>query len=154
MENKSEQVTVGPSGKPELRLSRVFDAPKRLVFEAWMKPEYVQRWFSPAPLTVPSCELDARVGGAFRVVMRAPDGTEFPMDGKFTEIVPESRIAWDAQIHDGLAVQTTVDFTEHEGKTTLDVHQIYAFENEATKGAHRGWTLTLNQLGEHLRSRT
>jgi len=52
-----------------------------------------------------------------------------------------------------LTVQTTVDFSEREGKTTLDVHQIYAYENEATTGAHAGWTLTLNQLGEHLRSR-
>jgi uncharacterized protein YndB with AHSA1/START domain len=134
-------------------MSRVFDAPKRLVFEAWTKSEYVQSWFTPAPLTTPACVVDARVGGVFRVVMRTPDGTEFPMDGRYTEIVPDSRIAWSAQIHDGLSVQTTVDFSEHEGKTTLDVHQIYAYESEATKGAHAGWTLTLNQLAEHLRSR-
>jgi uncharacterized protein YndB with AHSA1/START domain len=142
------------SPKPEFRMTRVFDAPKRLVFEAWSNAEYVSRWFTPAPLTTPTCEVDFRAGGAFRVVMRTPDGVEFPMDAKFVEVVPGERIVFAAKLHGGLDVHTTVIFSEHEGKTTLDVHQIYSHETDATRGAHEGWTATLNQLAEHLRSRT
>jgi uncharacterized protein YndB with AHSA1/START domain len=134
-------------------MSRVFDAPKHLLFEAWTNSEYVARWFTPVPLTTPSCVVDARVGGVFRVVMRMPDGTEYPMDGTYTEIVPDVRIAWTAQIHCGIFVETTVDFTEHDGKTILDVRQVYSHEGEPTKGAHAGWTLTLDQLAKHVRGR-
>jgi uncharacterized protein YndB with AHSA1/START domain len=85
--------------------------------------------------------------------MRMPDGIEFPMDARFTEVVQNERIVFDAVIHDGLEVHTTVSFAEHEGKTTLSVHQIYSRESDATRGAHAGWTQTLNQLAEHLRHR-
>lgn len=139
--------------KPELRMSRVFDAPKRLVFEAWSKPEYVTQWFTPKPLTTHDCEVDLRAGGVFRLVMRMPDGMEFPMNARFTEVVPEERIVFTAQIHGGLEVHTTVTFAETAGKTTLSVHQIYSHEDESTRGAHAGWTATLDQLAEHLRSR-
>lgn len=140
--------------KPELKLSRVFDAPKRLVFEAWSKAEYVQRWFTPAPLTTPTCEVDLRTGGVFRLVMRMPDGVEFPMDARFVEVVPEERIVFVATIHDGVEVHTTVTFTEKDGKTTLGVHQTYSHESSSTRGAPAGWKQTLDQLAEHLRSRT
>lgn len=138
---------------PELRMSRVFDAPKSLVFEAWSKAEYLSRWFTPAPLTTPSCEVDFRPGGVFRLVMRMPDGVEFPMDARFTEVVPEERLGFKARLHDGLEIDTTVTFAEHDGKTTMSVHQVYSFASEATKGAHAGWTQALDQLAEHLRSR-
>jgi uncharacterized protein YndB with AHSA1/START domain len=141
------------SKKPELWMTRVFDAPKRLVFDAWSKAEYVSRWFTPAPLTTPSCEVDLRTGGAFRLVMRMPDGTEYPMDAKFTEVVPNERIVFAATIHGGVDVHTTVTFTENDGKTTLTVHQVYSHETDATRGANAGWTQTLDQLAEHLRSR-
>ena len=72
-------------------MTREFDAPKRLVFEAWSKAEHVARWFTPAPLTTPSCEVDLRTGGVFRLVMRMPDGMEFPMDAKFIEVIAEER---------------------------------------------------------------
>ncbi|MFO0652586.1 MAG: SRPBCC domain-containing protein [Polyangiales bacterium] len=138
---------------PELRMTRVFDAPKRMVFEAWSKAEYVSRWFTPAPLTTPSCEVDLRPGGVFRLVMRMPDGTEFPMDARFTEVVPEARIVFEATVHGGVKVHTTVTFEEHDGKTTLDVHQTYSHVTDATRGAHAGWTSTLDQLAAHLRAR-
>jgi uncharacterized protein YndB with AHSA1/START domain len=134
-------------------MTRVFDAPKRLVFEAWTKAEYVARWFTPAPLTTPSCEVDPRVGGVFRIVMRMPNGTEYPMDGTITELVTDERIAWSAQVHGGLSIQTTVDFAERDGKTTLSVLQVYSHEDGSTKGAYAGWTATLDQLAEHVRSR-
>ncbi len=146
-------VTTEKSAKPELRMSRVFDAPKQLVFEAWSRAEYVSKWFTPKPLTTPSCEVDLRTGGVFRLVMRMPDGIEFPMDARFTEVVQDERIVFTARIHGGLDVHTTVTFAEQGGKTTLSVHQIYSHESDATRGATAGWTSTLDQLAEHLRSR-
>lgn len=139
--------------KPALRISRVFDAPRSLVFEAWSKAEYLSRWFTPAPLTTPSCEIDFRPGGVFRLTMRMPDGVEHPMDARFTEVVHDERISFEARLGDGLEIATTVVFTEQDGKTTLHVHQVYARETQATRGAHAGWTQTLDQLAEHVRSR-
>ena len=153
LERLGEQLEVLASSRPELKMTRVFDAPKSLVFEAWSKAEYVERWFTPAPLTTPSCDVDLRTGGVFRLVMRMPDGIEFPMDARFTEVVQNERIVFEATIHGGVHVHTTVNFAEHEGKTTLSVHQTYSHESDATRGANAGWTQTLNQLAEHLRNR-
>lgn len=140
-------------GKPEdLVVTRVFKAPRRLVFEAWTKAEHVSRWFAPKPLTMPSCEVDFRHGGAFRFVMRAPDGTEYPFEGAFREIVVPDRIVFTGAVHEGNATVTTITFAEHDGKTTLTMRQTFAFESAATRGAKQGWTMTLDQLGEHLES--
>ena len=136
---------------PELRITRVFDAPKQLVFEAWTKAEHLSRWFTPAPLTTHGCQLDFRPGGVFRLTMRTPDGIEFPMDARFTEIVPDERIAFAATVHGDLKILTTVTFAETDGKTTLAVHQVYSHESDATRGANAGWTLTLDQLAAALR---
>ena len=135
---------------PELRMTRVFDAPKQLVFEAWTKAEYLARWFTPAPLTTHGCELDFRAGGVFRLTMRTPDGIEYPMDARFTEIVPDERIVFAATVHSDLKILTTVTFAETDGKTTLTAHQVYSHESDATRGANAGWTLTLDQLAAHL----
>lgn len=154
MPDKNEdRVESETKSKPELRMSRVFDAPKRLVFEAWSRAEYLSQWFTPKPLTTPKCEVDLRTGGFLRLVMRMPDGIEFPMDATFTEVVPEERLVFTARIHGGVEIHTTVTFAETDGRTTLTVHQIYSHESDATRGAKAGWTATLDQLAEHLRSR-
>jgi uncharacterized protein YndB with AHSA1/START domain len=134
----------------DLVVSRVFNAPRRLVFDAWTKAEHVSRWFAPRPLTMPRCEVDLRPGGAFRFVMRAPDGTEYPFAGEFREVVAPERIVFTGLVHGDNLTVTTVTFAEHDGKTTLTAHQTYAFESDATRGAKEGWTATLNQLAEHL----
>ncbi len=140
-------------GKPEdLVITRVFNAPRRLVFEAWTTAEHVSRWFAPSPLTMPSCELDFRPGGAFRFVMRAPDGTEYPFEGVFREIVVPDRIVFTGAVHEGNATVTTITFAEHDGKTTLTMCQTFTFESAATRGAKQGWTMTFDQLGEHVGS--
>lgn len=144
----------GKNDVPELRMSRVFEAPKRLVFEAWSKSEYVSRWFTPAPLTTPRCEVDLRIGGVFNVVMQMPDGVEHPMEAVFTEVVPNEKIVFDARIEGDLGVHTVVTFTEHEGKTTLDVHQTYSRMSDSIRGANAGWTATLDQLAAFVRSRS
>jgi uncharacterized protein YndB with AHSA1/START domain len=141
--------TASKSAKPEIRLSRVFDAPRRLVFEAWTTAEHLSRWFAPRPLTVPTCDLDFRPGGAFRLTMRTPDGIDFPMECTFREVVTPERIVFAGVIHGGVEVVTTVTFSENAGKTTLNVHQTFSMESDATRGAPQGWALTLDQLGEY-----
>lgn len=137
---------------PELRLSRTFDAPLRLVWEAWSKAELVQQWFTPKPLTTPKCEIDFRTGGRFYLVMNM-NGVDLPMDAKYDEVTPQSRVAFSGEIHGGVFVKTVVNFSEKDGKTTLDVHQTYSKESDATRGAPMGWKSTLDQLGEVVKSR-
>lgn len=148
-----EGLRVPADGPPELRMTRVFDAPRRRVFEAWRRAEQLSRWFTPAPLTTPSCEVDLRTGGLFRLVMRTPDGIEYPMDALFTEVVPEERIAFAATIHGGVDVKTTIALAEHDGRTTMSVHQTYSRLSDAVRGAPAGWAQTLDQLGALLRER-
>ncbi len=135
---------------PALNLTRTFDAPKSLVWEAWTTAEHVARWFTPAPLTTSHCEVELRPGGVFRVTMRMPDGFEHPMDARFTEVVPLERLAFTAVLPGNLRIETTVTFSEADGKTTLTVRQTFSHETEATRGARAGWTMTLDQLGAHV----
>jgi uncharacterized protein YndB with AHSA1/START domain len=136
---------------PELNLTRTFDAPRRLVWEAWSKAEHLSKWFTPAPLTTSACELDFKSGGVFRLTMRFPDGKEHPMDGRFGEIVPQEKITFSGTLEDGNTIVTTVTFSEKSGKTTLTVRQVYSFASDATRGASLGWKATLDQLGEQVR---
>lgn len=140
-------------GERELLIVRVFDAPRELVFKAWSKPEHLSRWFGPDGCTVPVCDMDFRVGGRFRFVIQGPDGKQYPFDGSYLEIAEPSRIVFQGNIHDvpGQDVLTTVTFAEYEGKTKLTVHQTYAMESYATRGAPMGWSQTLNHLAEYVK---
>jgi len=137
---------------PEVRLTRVFDAPRRLVFEAWSKPQHLARWLPPRGFTMPDAQMDFRPGGAFRHAFRGPDGTDYPFEGVYQEIVEPSRIVWSGVIHGGVEVVTTATFEEHDGKTTLTVHQTFSHETDATRGAPIGWGQSLDKLGELLAS--
>jgi len=133
-----------------LEMERVIDAPRALVWEAWTTAEHVSKWFTPRPLTTSECQLEFRMGGVFRVVMRMPDGAEHPSDGRFTEIVPMERIAFESTLADGNEIKTLVTFADEGGKTRLRVRQTYSFESFATRGAQAGWTATLAQLVEQV----
>ena len=78
----------------EVVITRVFDAPRSLVFKAWTDPEHMARWWGPRGFTNPICELDARVGGAWRIVMRSPAGIEYPCGGVYREIVEPERLVF------------------------------------------------------------
>jgi len=82
------------TGRLDLTLTRVIDAPRDLVWEAWTNPEHLKSWWAPAPLTTPECEMDVRPGGVFRTLMRQPDGTEYPGTGIFLEVVEHERIVF------------------------------------------------------------
>jgi len=138
------------ASKPELVMTRVFDAPRALVWEVWTKPEHMKQWFGPNGFTVPFCEIDFRPGGAFRFVFRGPDGMDFPSDGEYVDIEPPARLVWKGIIHGGLEVWTEVKFEEQGGKTKLTVHQKFSFESPATRGAPMGWAQTLEHLAAYL----
>ena len=141
----------------EVVITRVFDAPRELVFKAWTDPKHVQQWWGPHGFTNPVCEMDVRTGGAIRIDMRAPDGTIYPNVGRFREIVPPERLVFTSGIENLFEVLTTVTFTEQRGKTlvTLQARPISA-PPEAAKfldGMKDGWTQSLERL-ENLLSNT
>ena len=106
----------------EIVITRAFDAPRRLVFEAMTKVEHVKRWYGPRALTMLVCEIDLRPGGSWRYVLRAPDGSEHGFTGVYREIVVAERIVstenYEAMMpgHEMLA---TVTLEEKDGRTTL-----------------------------------
>jgi uncharacterized protein YndB with AHSA1/START domain len=142
-------------------MKRVFAAPRQMVFDAWTKPEIVAQWWGPAGFTTPVCEIDARSGGVLRIHMRGPDGTIYPMTGRFVEFYPPYRFHFTSSPLDKdgnplFDLWNSVFFEEVEGGTqvTLDVH-VTMMTREAPqylKGMTIGWTQTLDRLGKLLGS--
>jgi uncharacterized protein YndB with AHSA1/START domain len=113
----------------QILITREFDAPKHLVYKAWTAPELVTRWWNAKRGEVTTCEIDLRVGGAWRSVMVTPDGTEVGFHGEYREIVPNERIV-STEIYEGLpegvsdeegGTVNTATFTEADGRTTLTI---------------------------------
>jgi uncharacterized protein YndB with AHSA1/START domain len=147
------------SSKWDLVITRVFDAPRALVFQAWTETQHVAKWWGPKGFTNPVCEMDLWVGGELRIHMRAPDGVVYPMKGVFEEIVAPERLAFVGSALDGdgkpmFDVLTTVIFAEQRGKTalTLQLRVIRATAQapQYLKGMQMGWTQSLDRLGDHL----
>ena len=143
----------------ELTITRVLDAPRKIVFAAWTDPKQVAQWWGPTGFTSPVCEMDVRPGGAIRIHMRAPDGTVHPMTGVFMEVVPPERIVFtsNALDKDGKPMfenLNTVNFAEQGGKTVITLHVKVVKSSAAAvpylAGMDMGWKLTLDRLGEYL----
>ena len=141
----------------ELVLTRSFDAPGRIVFEAWTTPELLKRWWAPKSFGISfvSCEVDARTGGAYRFVFRHP-ASEQPMEffGRYIEVVPHSRLVWTNEERGEGGQVTTVTF-EESGRTTLVVmHELYpskeALDDAIASGSTSGFGETFEQLDELL----
>lgn len=117
----SGKMTVTTPSDTEIMMTRVFDAPRQLVFEAHTSAEHMRNWWGPRKYEVVSAEVDFRVGGKWRVVHRGPDGDEHAFRGEFREIVPPERIVWTFEYEGApgdIAVET-LTLEEHDGKTTL-----------------------------------
>src|ERR1700720_2154803 len=93
-------VDAKPSVGQELVFTRVFDAPRSLVFAAWTDPKHMAAWWGPKGFTNPVCELDVRPGGVIRIDMRGPDGTVYPMTGAYREVVAPERLVFTASALD------------------------------------------------------
>src|SRR5215510_15284107 len=128
--NNTGSLKISAQGDREIMMTRVFEAPRRLVFEAFTKPELVKRWLlGPPGWSMPVCEMDVRVGGSYRWVWRHDSkGTEMGVSGVYREIVPPERIVssekFDHAWYPGEALGTVV-LTEQGGKTTLTQTLLY-----------------------------
>ena len=135
----------------ELVVTRTFDAPVHIVFEAWSKPELFQRWWVPKSvgMSLVSCDMDVRTGGTYRLVFSHPDFDQ-PMAffGTYQEVVPNERIVWTNQESDEGAV-TTVTFEEEAGKTRVTYQERYSTKaacDEAIVGSAEGLPEQFAQL--------
>ena len=143
----------------EIVITRVFDAPRELVFKAWTDPKQMARWWGPKGFTNPVCKLDARVGGAWHIVMRSPDGAEYPCGGVYREVVDPERLVFTniATDKDGNPVidgLTTVLFAEQGGKTKLTLQTrgtaVVDYAAAYLKGMEAGWSQSLEKLDDLL----
>jgi uncharacterized protein YndB with AHSA1/START domain len=127
MDAGKNKTTVERKSERELVVTRTFNAPARIVFEAWTKPELFMRWWVPKSMgmTLRSCEMDVRVGGGYRLEF-GHAASERPMAffGRYIEVTPPSRLVWTNEESDDDAV-TTVTFEEKGGKTLLVFHELY-----------------------------
>ena len=149
MQNRT---TVERKSERELVITRTFNGPARIVFEAWTKPELLKRWWASKSfgVTLLSCEADVRVGGKYRFVFghaAAPQPMEF--FGKYLEVTPHSRLVWTNEEGAEGGQVTTVTFEEKGGKTLLVVHDLYP-SKEALDAAGTGAADVMNETFEQL----
>ncbi len=152
----------------ELVITRVFDAPRELVFRAWTEPEHFVRWWGPKGFTTPSCTIDLRLGGVIHYCMRSPEGQDIWRKGIYREIVEPERIVCTDFFsdEDGSLVEParyglnpgwpsetliTVTFAEDKGKTTVTLRQAIGIPPAAERdGAQQGWTESFDRLADYL----
>ena len=141
----------------ELVVTRTFNAPARLVFEAWTKPELFKRWWAPKSfgLSMLSCEMDVRVGGQYKLVFRHASFPEpMPFFGRYIEVTPHSRLVWTNDEGETGGTVTTVTFEERGGRTLLVMSDLYpskdALDEAIANGSCSGSGETFDQLEELL----
>lgn len=137
----------------ELVISRTFNGPVHLVFNAWTNPELFQRWWVPKsfPVSLLSCDLDVRTGGKYRLVFRHPEtGDPMPFFGRYIEVIPSKRIVWTNEEGEEPGAITTVTFEEKGGKTIVVLHDLYpskqALDDAIASGSTSGYPEQFEQL--------
>ena len=144
-------------GEGTVEIVRVFDAPRALVWQAWTDSKMMAQWFGPKHFTNPVCEVDARPGGKLHIVMRGPDGNDYPCAGVFREVVKPERLVFtnNAVDKDGkllLEGLTTVTFVEQGNKTKMTLHThavgLVPIAKQMLAGMKAGWTQSIDKLQE------
>lgn len=151
------RTTVERTSDREVVVTRTFDAPAPLVFEAWTKPELFKQWWAPRSMgmTLRSCELDVRTGGKYRLVFGDDPAKPMAFFGTYLEVVPDERIVWTNDESGADGSVTTVTFEEKNGKTTLVMSELYPTKealDAAGTGAQEAMNETFGQLDELLAS--
>lgn len=158
-ESKARNSDVTVDLHDTLVLTRIFDAPRRLLFKLWTDPKHLAQWWGPHGFTNPICELDPRTGGAINVHMCGPDGRVYPMIGVYQEIVEPERIVFTSAALDEhgeplFEVLNTVTMAEQDGKTTLTLRaKILQSTSQGERyltGMEEGWTQSLVRLGAYV----
>ena len=149
----NSRTTVDRASDREIVVTRTFDAPARIVFDAWTKPELFKRWWAPKSIgmAILSCEMDVRTGGKYRLEFGEDAANSWAFFGKYIEVIPNSRIVWTNEESDGGAV-TTVTFEEKGGRTLLTLSELYPSKEafEAQHGAEDALPEQFEQLDELL----
>jgi uncharacterized protein YndB with AHSA1/START domain len=152
------KMSVSVKSDLEVELTREFNARRRLVFEAHSKPEHMQRWWGPRDTTMVSCEMDFRVGGKYRYVLRKANGKEYAFRGQFLEIVPPERLVQTFEF-EGMPGEVSVEslmFEERDGRTTIRStnrsSSIEARDAMLQSGMEKGAAETYDRLEELLRT--
>ena len=145
-----------PSSDRELVITRVIDAPREKVFKAWTEPELLKQWFAPRPWTTPLAELDVRPGGTSLIVMRSPEGKEYPNQGVYLEVVRNERLvftdaytrAWEPSEKPFMTVTVTLEDLGGNTRYCARVLHWTVADREAHEkmGFHGGWALCADQL--------
>ncbi len=148
------RTTVERKSARELVVTRTFDAPARIVFAAWTRPDLFMQWWAPKSMGVPllSCEMDVRTGGKYRIAFGHDAANASAFYGKYIDVVPNARIVWTNDEGEDGAV-TTVTFEEKGGKTLLVFHELYPSKealDEAIEGMEGGLPEQFAQLDELL----
>jgi uncharacterized protein YndB with AHSA1/START domain len=151
-------LTINPGASAEFR--RVFDAPRRLVWEALSKAEHYPHWWGPRNQRMTSCQLDFRAGGSWRFVCRDPDGSEYAFRGEIREVVAPERIVQTFEFEGmpGAIALETLTLTEHDGKThlyatsTIEAGSPDAIEQMVQSGMAEGAAETYDRLEEYART--
>ncbi len=138
----------------ELVITRTFNGPARIVFEAWTKPELLKQWWVPKSFgaSLLSCQADVRTGGSYRFEIGREGSKPMAFFGRYLEVTPPSRLVWTNEESDAGAV-TTVTFEEKGGKTLLVLHELYPSKkalDDAIAGVGGGMAETFEQLDEFL----
>ena len=134
-----------------LIMERVFNAPRELVWRAWAEPERFASWYGPQGFTVPTCEMDFRVGGSYSLVMRSPDGWEMSNTGMFQEIVPLKQFVatMSADVHDETVI--TVELVDvGDGRTKMTFQHTGWADAQMAEGAGGGWAQAFDKLAGEL----
>ena len=146
-------------GQREVVIKRTFDAPRELVFTAWTDSRHMAQWWGPRGFTNPVCEIEPRVGGAIRVVMRSPDGTDHAMKGVFREFVRPERLAFTNEAVDAegnllLEGYTIVSFVADGDKTKVTLQTRATgrvpLAPQMLSGMEEGWSQSFVKLAEFL----
>ena len=154
-ESESQRTTVRKTSEREVVVTRTFDAPARLVFEAWSNPELFRKWWVPRSMgmTLRSCEMDVRTGGKYRLVFGDDPANPMAFFGHYLEVVPGQRIVWTNEESGDAASVTTVTLEERDGRTLLVMSELYPTKealDEAGTGAQDALHETFAQLDEVL----
>jgi uncharacterized protein YndB with AHSA1/START domain len=145
-----------------LTLTRLLDAPREVVWQAWTDPQQLAQWWGPHGFTAPVVELDVKPGGQLRIDMQGPDGTIYPALGEFNEVAEPERLVLTTRAVDGdgqtlIEARSTVTLDDDGGKTKLtvviEVVHVAPGAEEAAAGAEEGWNQTLDRLVEFVSAR-
>jgi uncharacterized protein YndB with AHSA1/START domain len=156
-EAKSPALTVTLPSDREILMTRTVDAPRELVFKAWTDPKHLAQWWGPKDFTNPVVEMDLRPGGTLRIVMRGPDGTDYPMKCVYHEIVAPERIVYTDSFDDGGAERSsllTITFEDRGGKTALTLHSVFGSKEDRdaviAMRMEEGWGQSFERLDAYL----